>query len=170
MASLVEELIDVLENEHKIYEEMIPISEKKTLVIVENDITSLQSITEKEQEIIGRINALEKKRQEIMSNIKIVLGDKGKDLNLRRLVQLLEKQPKEQKILSQLHDKLVETTERLVEVNNKNKSLIEQSLEMLEFNMNFVQSANMAQMNNTYNKGASSNNNSMSKGMFDAKQ
>ena len=170
MASLVEELIDVLENEHKIYEEMIPISEKKTLVIVENDITSLQSITEKEQEIIGRINALEKKRQEIMSNIKIVLGDKGKDLNLRRLVQLLEKQPKEQKILSQLPDKLVETTERLVEVNNKNKSLIEQSLEMLEFNMNFVQSANMAQMNNTYNKGASSNNNSMSKGMFDAKQ
>lgn len=171
MASLIEELISVLEDEHKIYEEMIPISEEKTLLIVENDVITLQGITDKEHILIGKVSQLEIKRQEVMDNIEVVLGSKGKDLNLKRLVSLLENQPKEQRILSNLHDKLAQTMEQLVELNNKNKRLIEQSLEMLEFNMNFIQSTRSNQGDTTYNKGASSNyNNTMSTGMFDAKQ
>lgn len=171
MASLIEELIDVLEKEQGVYEELIPISEEKTLVIVENDVTSLQEITEKEHQIIGELNILENKRQEAMNNIEIVLGSKGKDLNLRKLVDLLERQPKEQKALAVLHDRLTDTIEKLVEVNNRNKGLIQQSLDMLEFNMNFIQSTRASQGSSTYNKGANSgDNNPMSTGMFDAKQ
>ena len=171
MASLIEELIDVLENEQEVYQKLIPISEEKTLVIVENDVTSLQEITEKEHRIIGELNILERKRQETMNNIETVLGSKGKDLSLRKLVDLLEKQPEEQKLLAKLHDRLTDTIERLVEVNNRNKGLIQQSLDMLEFNMNFIQSTRASHGSSTYNKGANpGDNDSMSTGMFDAKQ
>ena len=50
MASLIEELIMVLGDEEKIYSEIIPIAEKKTQIIVNNDLQSLNSITEEEQE------------------------------------------------------------------------------------------------------------------------
>jgi hypothetical protein len=83
----------------------------------------------------------------------------------------MEKQPKEQKALSTIHDNLNNTIQRLVVINNRNKSLIQQSLEMIEFNMNFIQSTRMSPGNNTYTKGASQYEAPASRiGMFDAKQ
>ena len=61
MASLIEELIMVLGEEERIYSEIIPLAEKKTRIIVKNDLQSLTSITEEEQALVSRISKLEKK-------------------------------------------------------------------------------------------------------------
>lgn len=170
MASLVDELIDVLDKEYEIYSSLIPIANEKTHIIVNNDTEALQEITAKEQEAIDQITALENKRGRIMEDIKTVLGKKDENLNLSTLIRLLEQQ-KEQRTLSLLHDKLKETVNRLLEINNRNKSLIEQSLEMIDFNMNFLHSARMSPGNNTYTKFASqSNGKTWETGLFDAKQ
>ncbi|NLK27006.1 MAG: flagellar protein FlgN [Clostridiales bacterium] len=171
MASLIEELIDVLERETEIYKELLPICNEKTQIIVKNDLKSLQDITEKEQFMIDQINSLEHKREKIMTNIKIVINRKDNSLNLRTLIQLLENQPKEQKALSVLHDNLNNIIKQLMDINNRNKSLIQQSLEMIEFNMNFLQSIRTIPGNNTYTKDAAQYNAKASgTGMFDAKQ
>jgi flagellar biosynthesis/type III secretory pathway chaperone len=171
VASLIDELIDVLEKEYVVYQQLIPIAEEKTQVIVKNDLTSLQEITGKEQIAVDRINALEHKREGIMINIRTVINRKAGDFNLKTLIGLMEKQPKEQKALSIIHDNLKSTIQRLVEVNGRNKSLIQQSLDMIEFNMNFIQSTRMSPGNNTYTKGASQYDAQASgTGMFDAKQ
>lgn len=171
MASLIDELTDVLKAEYETYKALIPIARKKTQIIVENDITTLQDITAKEQEAIDKITALENKRGRIMDDIKTVLGKKGVDLNLSSLVGLLDDRQTEKRALSEIHDKLKNTVNILVEINNRNKSLIQQSLEMIEFNMNFLQSTRMSPGNNTYTKYASQNNEkNLPTGMFDAKQ
>ncbi len=171
MASLIEELISTLEQEDNIYQQLIPIAEEKTRVIVKNDLTSLQEITEKEQQAIIRINQLERKRESVMGNIRTVINRKNGELTLRTLIGLMEKQPNEQKALSIIHDNLKKSIHRLVDINNRNKSLIQQSLEMIEFNMNFIQSTRMSPGNNTYTKGASKYETLASgTGMFDAKQ
>jgi len=171
VASLIEELVSTLEMEHEIYQKLIPIANEKTLIIVKNDLVALQEITEKEQLAIDRINALERKRDVIMVNIKTVINKKSDTIDMKTLIQLLEKQPKEQKALSILHDNLLRTIQRLVEINNRNKSLIQQSLEMIEFNMNFIQSTRMSPGNNTYTRDASKYDVQASvTGMFDAKQ
>ena len=171
MASLIEELIDVLEQEYEIYKELIPVAETKTRIIVKNDLISLQEITDREQLTVDRINTLEHKRETVMLNIKTVINRKSNDFNLKNLIDLLDKQPKEQKALTILHDSLQSTIHRLVEINNHNKSLIQQSLEMIEFNMNFIQSTRMSPGNNTYTRSASRYDASMrGTGMFDAKQ
>ena len=117
-----------------------------------------------------QITSLENKRNQVMTNVKIVLNRKSDTLDLKTLIQLLENQPKEQKTLSILHDNLKDTIRQLVEINNRNKSLIEQSLEMIEFNINFIQSARLYQGNN-YTKDAEQYDIKISgAGMFDTKQ
>ncbi|HKL80202.1 MAG TPA: flagellar protein FlgN [Mobilitalea sp.] len=171
MASLIEELIDILDQECEIYQQLLPIAMEKTQVIVRNDTVALQEITGKEQEQVDKVNNLEHKRDDVMTNIKTVIGKKSGTLNLTSLIQLLDKQPKEQKTLSVLHDRLNDTVHSLIEVNDRNKTLIQQSLEMIEFNMNFIQSTRMSPGNNTYTKGASSSDaQAYGTGMFDAKQ
>ncbi len=171
MASLIDELISILEEECNVYQQLIPISEEKSQIIVKNDLTSLQDITSKEQTAISRINALERKRDQVMVNIRTVINRKTGEFTLKTLIELMEKQPKEQKALSLIHDNLKNTIQRLVEINNRNKSLIQQSLEMIEFNMNFIQSTWMSPGNNTYTKVASQYEAFASgTGMFDAKQ
>lgn len=171
MASLIEELIHTLEEEEAIYQQLIPITKSKTGMIIKDDLLALQEITEKEQEIVDHINVLERKREEVITNIGTVINKNPKELNVRIIIQFLEKQPKEQKQLSEIHDRLKQTVEILMEVNNHNKSLIEQSLEMIEFNMNFIQSTRMSPGSSSYTKGASVSDAAYTEtGLFDAKQ
>lgn len=171
MASLIEELMSTLKAEEEIYKELLPIADKKTRIIIQNDLGALQEITEIEQLMIEKLTPLERKRAEVILNIGTVLNRKPDTLNLKNLIDLLNKQPKEQKELSILHDSLKSTVRRLVEINDRNKSLIEQSLEMIEFNMNLIQSTRMSPGSNNYTKGASAIEMPVSQtGMFDAKQ
>lgn len=138
MASLVEELISVLEEECEIYDKLLPIAEEKTNVIIRNDLETLRKITIQEHDTVDKVSALERKRERVIFDIATVLNQDKNTLNLAKIVELLEKQPKEQKILAELHNRLKGTVSRLVDVNFQNKSLIEQSLEMIEFNMNLI--------------------------------
>ena len=140
MASLIEKLIMVLGNEEKIYNEIIPIAEKKTQIIVNNDLQSLNSITEEEQELLGKISKLEKKRQEVIRNIGIVMNKKESELNFVTIIELLNGQEKEQEELRKLHDKLKRTIDVLSTLNERNQMLIKQSLEMIDFDINLMQS------------------------------
>lgn len=171
MASLIQELIQTLQSEQGLYQELVPIVTKKTRVIVDNDLTTLQQITEQEQLIIEKINVLERKREEVIVNIGTVISRNPATLTMSKLITLLEKQPEEQKQLSQIHDSLKSVVHTLVELNNRNKSLIEQSLEMIEFNMNLIQSTRMSPGSNNYtNKASQIEMNAAQTGMFDAKQ
>lgn len=171
MASLTEELIIVLQEEHEIYQQLIPITEKKTRVIIQNDLKALQEITESEQRAIEQLNTLERKREEIIVNMGTVLNRDPRTLKLKNMVKLLEKRPEEQKKLAELYDLLTAAIKRLSESNERNKVLINQSLEMIQFEMNLVQSARLAPGSSNYNKQATSfDMQGSSAGMFDAKQ
>ncbi|MDO5291525.1 MAG: flagellar protein FlgN [bacterium] len=171
MASLVEELVTVLKEETKLYTDLLPVAESKTPVIVENDLAELEKITQVEQELVDEITVQEHKRLQIVKNIAIVLGKKEAQIKSKDIIEYLVKEPSEQRELQILHDQLRQTIQKLMEVNNRNKSLINQSLEMIEFNMNFIQSTRMAPGNNNYTKGAINGYGPTSQTrMFDAKQ
>ncbi len=171
MAGLIDELVNVMSQENDIYRELIPIAEEKTRVIIKNDLDALQKITEQEQLTIEKINALEKKREEVVVNIGTVLSRDPKELNMKALIKIMGKQPKEQKELSRIHDELDVNLRRLVTINDRNKELINQSLEMIEFNMNLIQSTRMAPGVNNYTRSAGESSiRQAGTGMFDAKQ
>ena len=169
MASLIEELIMVLGDEEKIYSEIIPVAEKKTQIIVNNDLQSLNSITEEEQELLGKISKLEKKRQEVIRNIGIVMNKKESELNFVTIIELLNGQEKEQEELRKLHDKLKRTIDVLSTLNERNQMLIKQSLELIDFDINLMQSLRTSPGVGQYNIASEVEMQGMKSGMFDAK-
>lgn len=170
MAGLIEELIDTLEAEEKLYEELLPVVEQKAQIIIKNDLEQLQCITTAEQDFVDKITNMEHNRNKIISNIAIVMNRKVEDLNLKAIITMLEKQPAQQEQLSKLHDSLLQKLGRLKELNMQNKVLLEQSLEMIEFSMNIMQSDRVAPVNN-YNRTASTQDIPMGNtSMFDTKQ
>ena len=170
MASLMQELIATLRKEQEAYQKLLPVVEKKTQAIIANDLKQVQEITEIEQSAIGKISSLEQKRTEIMNNIGVVLNKKVPDLTLPNLIKLLDRQPQEQQELAGIHKELTTLLKRLSEVNGHNRNLIEQSLEMISYNMNLLQSTRIVPGNN-YTKNAGQWDMTASQtGMFDAKQ
>lgn len=171
MASLMEELFTALSSEKEIYEQLIPVSEEKTSILVKGDLKELEEVTQREQVLIEKAASLGNKREAVIKNIGIVLNKDASTLDLSTLVQLLGKQPEEKERLAALHDSLKAVMKRLVDINEKNKNLIENSLEMIEFNMNYIQSTRMSPGVNNYDKNASSSYSAgYSVGGFDAKQ
>ena len=170
MASLMEEMISTLSQEKDLYLALLPIAEEKTKAIVANDLEALQRITDKEQEAIDRVGALERKRAEVLNNMGIVLGRKPEELTLTELIKVAEKQPKVQADLCELKDALAKSVKRLADLNERNGALIRQSLEMIEFNMNLLQSTRMVQGNNYTRNAGESELGVTQTGMFDAKQ
>ena len=170
MASLMEEMISTLSQEKELYLALLPIAEEKTKAIVANDLEALQRITDKEQEAIDRVGALERKRTEVLNNMGIVLGRKPEELTLTELIKVAEKQPKAQADLRELKDALGKSVKRLADLNERNGALIRQSLEMIEFNMNLLQSTRMVQGNNYTRNAGESELGVTQTGMFDAKQ
>ena len=159
----------VLGDEERVYAEIIPVAEKKTRIIVNNDLQSLNSITEEEQALIGRISKLERKRQEVIRNIGIVMNKKESELNFITIIDLLKDREKEQEELRKLHDKLKRTIDALKLINERNQMLIKQSIEMIDFDINLMQSLRTSPGVGQYNTSSEVEIQGMNKGMFDAK-
>ena len=63
MASLMENLIEVLGTESREYESLLGLSRRKTPEIVSGNLEELAKITDEEQIVVERINHLDKKRE-----------------------------------------------------------------------------------------------------------
>lgn len=172
MASLMENLIDILNKESSEYESLLELSMKKTPIIVAGDLEGLQKITDEEQIVVSRINHLEKLRIEDIKDIANVLNKDVKTLKLANLIEMLEGRPVERQQLADVHDRLQSVVHRVQMINNQNGELINQALEMVQFDMNLLQSMKSAPETADYNRGAYNAGNSMgiSRSGFDAKQ
>ena len=154
MASLMENLIEVLDLESAEYEDLLGLSTRKTSVIVAGNTEELAKITDEEQNVVSKINRLEKKRQEVFTDIAIVINKDVNTLMLADLVEMLDARPQEQQKLARVHDRLRSAVHEVKRVNMQNKVLIENALEMVEFDMNMLQSLKAAPETANYNKGA----------------
>lgn len=172
MASLMENLLDILEQENTEYKALLELSMRKTSIIVSNDIAKLAAITEEEQYGVDRINALDKKREEVMKDIADVMNMDVQTLKLGKLIEILAGRPEEQRRLSAVKDSLHVTTQNMARINAQNKELLENALELVEFDLNLVRGLKAAPETAEYNRGALNAGNLMGvpSGRFDAKQ
>lgn len=172
MASLMENLINVLEAETSEYEILVGLSTKKTPIIIKGDLAALQQITDEEQIVVGRIQHLEKQREEVIGDIANVINKDVESLKLVNLIEMLRDRPVESGKLAEVHDKLKDVVHRMERVNDQNRELIQNALEMVEFDLNILQSMKAAPETANYNRGAYTSGDMMgtNAGRFDAKQ
>ncbi|MFP4697159.1 MAG: flagellar protein FlgN [Eubacteriales bacterium] len=170
MASLIEDLTETLLEELDCYKELLKISTKKTDVIINGDVPSLQKLTNEEQTLAGRVFRLDKKREELINDIGIVINKKPEELTLLNLIDMLDSQLKEKEKLYKINEELRSNLSQLKEKNEQNKVLIQQSLDFIDFTVNAIRSSrNVPETAGYENKGTSSQANNHTS-MFDAKQ
>lgn len=170
MASLIENLIITLESENDEYEKLIKLSREKTPIIIKGDLEALTEIVAKEQVHTDRIATLEQKRIEVVNDIATVLSKDANTMTIRQIIDLLSGQEKEQAALAKIHDKLKSTLDDMVVVNNVNKQFIEESLELVNFNINYINGLSQMPETANYTRNAyNSGNIGMVSSRFDAK-
>ena len=172
MASLMENLIVTLGDLCEEYENLLGLSSKKKPVIISGNLEELSKITDEEQIVVGRINHLDRKRQEVVSDIANVVNRDVEDLKLENMIQMLEPRPTEQQKLAAVYDRLKDVVHREKQMNEQNRELILNALEMIQFDINMFQAMKAAPQTANYNKGAYSTGSGIGVGRseFDAKQ
>ena len=172
MASLMENLISVLQAEGSAYEELLELSMKKTSIIIGGDLEGLQKITDEEQIVVARINHLDAKREEVTKDIANVLNKDVAKLKLADIIAMLSQRPVEQNQLAAAHDRLKGVVGQMTRINEQNRDLIQRSLEMIEFDLNLIHSMKSAPQTANYNRGAYNSGLVIGtgRGSFDAKQ
>ena len=89
-------------------------------------------------------------------------------MKIEKIVDMLSGQPKEQAALEEVHLRLKRTLSRLTK---NNKMLLQESMDMIEFELNLARNSVVAPQTGNYSKGAYEQQNTFPvAGGFDAKQ
>ena len=139
MASLIETLIDVLDKENTEYQGLLKLSEEKTTAIVNGNVERLQEILGLEQRSIDKINKLDAFRDENVGDICNVLNIPRKGIKIENIADMLSGQPKDAKALTDVHMKLKRTLDQLMKVNENNKMLLQESMDMINLILQRIQ-------------------------------
>ena len=173
MASLIDSLINIMDDENRQYTALLDLSNNKTAAIVNGTIAAASPIGVPTIALVnGIINTIKiiNGKEACVTDICKILHLSPSEVKVREIVRLLEKKPKEHDALEQSYLNLKNTVKQLTEVNDNNKQLLKQSMDMIEFEINLARNASMAPQTANYGKGAYEENSGLGGGSFDAKQ
>lgn len=170
MASLVEELINVLAEEESIYKKLTEYGEKKRQIIIDADIPELEKLTDLEQQASDELLTKSNKQIELLGDIATVLGKIDEKMTVTRLIGYLDKQPDIQSKLTETRDSLLDTADQMQKINDLNSQLLAQAIEMTEFDITLFKSMRQAPETANYDKSAYNTGTILGSSGFDAKQ
>ena len=168
MASLVEELVNVLEAEKQIYTTLVGYEERKKDVLIAADVAALEEITTKEQLAGDDLIAYSNKQIQILKDIATVLGRTDGKMTVTRLISLLDTQPNVQEQLTEARDSLLTAANQMKTLSDQNAILIRQAIELNEFDMTLFKSLRQAPETANYDKSAYNTGSLLGGGGFDA--
>jgi len=117
---LINDLMDVLLQESKIYEDILEISKKKTDVIVKGKVSELESITNLEQSLIVKIGKLEETRENIVTEIAGIAGMDPSEMTISELEKHVdEKQAEKLREYKKHMTSIIEEIKNINEVNSR---------------------------------------------------
>lgn len=124
-----------------------------------------------QQNFIGKITRLEKERTDNVEEIAKILCRDANTLTVRDIIEVLKGQIEAKEKLAMVYDEIKDTISQLSALNEMNKNLINQSLELIDFDLNLLQGAYLEPETANYSKNAySAECIDKSAGVFDAKQ
>ena len=170
MASLMDDLTQVLEQETVEYKKLTELSEDLRQALIASDVPSVEQLSAAQEEVSNGIQSLESKRARIMNDIAVVLNKKPEELKVSTLVESLAGQPEIQERLAAIRIELKQTMDELKRINHTNQALLRQSMELLEFDLNLFRSMRQAPETANYNKSAVNTGDLLGSRGFDAKQ
>lgn len=170
MASLMDDLIQVLESEKEQYQKLAELSKEKKQVIVKADVPALEKIVDIEQGVTNKIQNLDNRRKKIMHDMAVVLNKPEEGFTISAIISMLDSQPREQQQLENVKRELETSLEEVRKINGQNQILLNQALDMVEFDLTLFRSMRTAPETANYNKNAYNTGDILGSSGFDAKQ
>jgi len=166
----MDDLIEVLNEEKADYEKLVALGEEKRQAVIAAEIDNLERISEQEQVIAGYLQNRANRRVSIMTDMAQVLGKEPTELTVSKLIGYMDNQPDEQRKLADAREGILAVGKRLKSINELNETLIEQALEMVEFDLTLFKSMRQAPETANYDKNAYNTGDLLSGSGFDTKQ
>ncbi|HOA41198.1 MAG TPA: flagellar protein FlgN [Halanaerobiales bacterium] len=130
---------EIFVKEYEEYTLLYEIVKRKQEAIINNDIEQLADILREEQSVIENIEELEEARQAVLNKLaEEKKEERDKPLSFAGLMELV---PAEKEELEQLRDQFLQLLDKLQEINNENRDLIEDSLKITEASLEFIREA-----------------------------
>ena len=107
MASLVEELISVLEEEKSVYESLLQCAESKRQILIDADVPALEQLTATEQNDADTLVQMSNRQLQLLQDIATVLGKAKEDITVTKIIGYLESQPEVRDRLKTARDGLL---------------------------------------------------------------
>lgn len=170
MASLVDEIINVLNEEEKMYHALLSCAERKTQILIDADIPALEKLTAEEQLTSDKLLSLGNKQMRLLNDIKTVLGRKEEQLTVTNLIGYLSSQPQVKEKLTTARNNLLDVATRVQQKNQENEILLKQAIELVEFDITLFKSIRQAPETANYNKNAYNTGTLLGGSDFDAKR
>lgn len=169
MAGIIYDLVNVLEQQKECYEGLLTLATYKADAVTRKELELLTQIVQREEEFIGRVNLLDKKRETIIKDIALVTSMDYKTLTVTKLVEKLGDKIDVTEKLLELRKAILETMEQLKKQNELNSTLLKQSLEFVDFTVNALQSTQVIAPNANYGRPGEEKS-LETKSFFDTKQ
>ncbi len=135
MSKMIDQLILALKKEQEIYDEIIVLSKEKQTAIVNNDLTEIQKIMEKEKTYSISLVKLEQIRSKMLNQL-------VKEYDLVEINALTDLYPfmtdHEVRNIDGIKTRLMNTVKILGQKNDLNRQLLEQSIEQVQFDLNLI--------------------------------
>jgi len=135
MSKSVEQLILVLTKECEAFRDYLALAKKKKDIIISGHVKELDNITKIEQDMIITMGKIGQLRTNIIGNLLKELNIESVE-TLSELAGYLEESWKS-KVMS-VKENLEQAVREVKELNELNGSLIKQSLDYIDFNMNLM--------------------------------
>lgn len=170
MAGIIYELIEVLEEQKECYEGLFTLAQYKQDAVVNKNLQLLEEIIATEEQFVGRVNLLDKKREILLKDISIVTGMQYNKLNVSSIIEKIGKENESSQKLLKIKDELAIIIEKLKKQNELNTILINQSLEFVDFTINAIGSTKGYTHVGSYNKPGEDLKTERQQSFFDKKQ
>jgi hypothetical protein len=143
-SELIMELIGILNKEASLFETFLELLEKQQDALVNNDVSTLNHITERQREKTIECNILRRKREEVIGKLASEQSMTG-DLTISKLVETVSSG--QATILEQLRNTILELNDKISSVRSQNKMLINRSRENIMKTMELLGQFKMPESN-----------------------
>lgn len=158
----MEKLLNILEEEIELYKKILDVSKNKTTLLKENKVKELEATTKEEEILVADVIEKEKIRIQEVKNICRRYDKPEKSLKIEELCEFVDNSKEE---LLDAKKEIVNLLNELKEVNELNSTLINSSLEYINFAVNMLTET---APNTIYQPGGKQQNNTQ-RNLFDMK-
>lgn len=141
---MIAQLIDIISKEAALFESFLELLERQKQTLVTNDIAGLNEITALQQEKMSESRALNRRREQILNQIRHDHTFEG-DLTVARLAALADENQAAR--LMQLRTVILSLNEKINHARNTNAMLLNQSREFVAKTMSLLARMNSPETN-----------------------